>query len=236
MGILGLDFLEKHRCIITSATGELLFSDYDLCIPLRKQGSKTSSPTQPILACLHITVVGPPRSEVLAVATVPDLPRQSGTWLLSGHNIRNCPVQVARALVQPTDGKLPVCLLNPRDHPVTIYQGTNIGELEEVDGDNLQVNNVQGRGKSSHECVSADKKQLIWSVAESAADHLSTTEKTQFYDLLLSYTDIFAGNDKDIGHTSKLKHDIHTEDAKPIRQSTRRLPPHQKRQSLQIAK
>ena len=120
-------------------------------------------------------------------------------------------------------------MTNPWDHPVTMFQRTNIGELEEVDDDSLQVNNVQDRGKSSHEYVSADKKQLIWSVAESgAADHLSTTEKAQFYDLLLSYADIFAGNDKDIGHTSKLKHDIHTGDAKPIRQSTHRLPPHQK--------
>eukprot|EP00731_Ephydatia_muelleri_P009885 Em0005g471a len=33
------------------------------------------------------------------------------------------------------------------------------------------------------------------------------------------------GNDKDIGHNSKLKHGIHTGDAKPIRQSTRHLQP-----------
>ena len=103
----------------------------------------------------------------------------------------------------------------------------NVGELEEVNGDSLQVNNVQSRSKLSHE-VSSNKKQLLHSVCESAGDHLSTTEKAQFYDLLLSYADIVAGNDEDIGHTSKLKYGIHTGDAKPIRQPTRRLPPHQK--------
>ena len=60
-GILGLDF-EMHQCIINSATGELLFSECDLCIPLRKQGRKTSSLTQLVLACLHITVIMPPQS------------------------------------------------------------------------------------------------------------------------------------------------------------------------------
>ena len=50
--------------------------------------------------------------------------------------------------------------------------------------------------------VSAEKEQLIWLVAKSAGDDLSTTENAQFYDLLLSYAEIFAGNDKDIGHTS----------------------------------
>ena len=39
-GIHGLDFLERHRCIINSATRQLLFSDCDLCIPLREQGRK----------------------------------------------------------------------------------------------------------------------------------------------------------------------------------------------------
>ena len=58
-----------------------------------------------------------------------------------------------------------------------MYQGTNIDELEEVDGDSLQVNIVQGRSKSSHQYVFAEKKRLIWSSAESAGDHLFTTEK-----------------------------------------------------------
>ena len=57
-------------------------------------------------------------------------------------------------LVQSTDGKFSVCLLNPRDHPITTFQGTNIGELEEIVGDSLQVNNVQGKGKSNLEAVS----------------------------------------------------------------------------------
>ena len=106
----------------------------------RKREKKNSSQAQPVLTCLRITVVVPPRSEVLAVAAVPDLPRQSGTWLLSGNNIRNCPVQVARAPLQLADGKIPVYLFNSRDPPVIMHQ---VGELEEVDGDSLQVNNVK---------------------------------------------------------------------------------------------
>ena len=88
----------------------------------KRKGRKNSSQAQPVLTCLRITVVVPPWSEVLAVAAVPDLPRQGGTWLLSGNNIRNCPVQVARAPLQLADGKIPVYLLNSRDPPVTIHQ------------------------------------------------------------------------------------------------------------------
>lgn len=59
-GILDLDFLERHHCIINSASGQLLFPDCDLCIPLKKQGSKSPIPTQQVLACLHLTVIVPP--------------------------------------------------------------------------------------------------------------------------------------------------------------------------------
>ena len=57
--------------------------------------------------------------------------------------------------------------------------------------------------KPSHE-VSSDKKQLLHSVCENAGNfhHREGT-------ILLLAPELFAGNDKDIGQTSKLKHGIH---------------------------
>ena len=45
---------------------------------------------------------------------------------------------------------------------------------------------------------------------------LSEGEQNQFYQLLLSYSDIFADTGSDVGCTNKLKHTIFTGDIQPI--------------------
>ena len=57
---------------------------------------------------------------------------------------------------------------------------------------------------------------------------LSEGEQNQFYQLLLSYSDIFADTGSDVGRTNKLKHTIFTGDTQPIRQPARCVPPHRK--------
>ena len=52
-------------------------------------------------------------------------------------------------------------------------------------------------------------------------------QQEQFYQLLLSYSEVFASSSCDLGRTNKLTHSIDTKGAPPIWLPVRRLPSHQ---------
>ena len=75
-GILGLDFLERHQCIVDA------LSDGALHIPLRKKEDEKAQMAKIVQFCLVDTVIVPPRSEVIVCAST--LSEVQGTWLLDG--------------------------------------------------------------------------------------------------------------------------------------------------------
>eukprot|EP00731_Ephydatia_muelleri_P006029 Em0003g277a len=227
-GILGLDFLEKYECIIDAANGVLTLGDSGLHIQLQKATrSKSTEPALPVHVCLDDTIVIPPRSEVLTFATTSADVR--GTWLVDEQATKNnVAVRVARAIVHPQDSKVPVCLLNPRDVPVTMYKGMTIGEIEELRSNDVPVDNVPKANTVTK--LDPKKRQMLLSLAETIGAHVSKEEQVQFSNLLLEYGDIFASSSTDLGRTGALKHCIKTGDSNPISQPVRRLPPHRKEQ------
>ena len=56
------------------------------------------------------------------------------------------------------------------------------------------------------------------------ADGLETTEKEVLHRLLCQFSDLFSTGTNDLGYTDLVMHEIHTGDAKPVRQPPRRLP------------
>ena len=80
--------------------------------------------------------------------------------------------------------------------------------------------------------VNIDKADMLRKIVELSSNELDSEEKEQFFSLLAENADIFAMSKSNLGHTTKLKHNIHTGTAFPIRQSVRRLPP-QRRQEVQ---
>ena len=69
-GILGLDFLERHQCIIDVSKGILTLSDGALQIPLQKKEDEGAQISQIVQVCLVDTVIVPPRSEVIVGASM----------------------------------------------------------------------------------------------------------------------------------------------------------------------
>eukprot|EP00731_Ephydatia_muelleri_P035738 Em0153g13a len=212
----GLDFLEKYECIIDAANGVLTLGDSGLHIQLQKATrSKSTEPALPVHVCLDDTIVIPPRSEVLTFATTSADVR--GTWLVDEQTTKNnVAVRVARAIVHPQDSKVPVCLLNPRDVPVTMYKGMTIGEIEELRSNDVPVDNVQKANTVTK--LDPKKRQMLLSLAETIGAHVSKEEQVQFSNLLLEYGDIFASSSTDLGRTGALKHCIKTGDSNPISQ------------------
>ena len=74
----------------------------------------------PTEAYLKETVRLPAFSE-MEVMTTTQTSGVLGDWILEGELREKILVMVARAIVQSTDGKMPVCLLNPGAEPATVY-------------------------------------------------------------------------------------------------------------------
>ena len=59
---------------------------------------------------------------------------------------------------------------------------------------------------------------------ENSCTDLSKEQADQLYQLLLLYSDVFAGSDGKVSHSNKIQHKIDTGTAPAIKQATRRLP------------
>eukprot|EP00731_Ephydatia_muelleri_P036068 Em0198g2a len=138
--------------------------------------SKSTETALPVHVCLDDTIVIPPRSEVLSFATTSADVR--GTWLVDEQTTKNnVAVRVARAIVHPQDSKVPVCLLNPRDVPVTMYKGMTIGEIEELRSNDVPVDNVQ-KANTVTKLDPKNKGRLLSPLAETM-EHMSLKKNNQ---------------------------------------------------------
>ena len=224
-GILGLDFLQKHGAVVDLGGKRLVFSDRDLQLPLdgtRVEGNGICH----VSACEKFTI--PPYSELEVMASV-ETPTGTGkTWILE--RSKRPAAAVASAIVNPTEGTIPVRLLNVRAEPVTIHRGEEIGTLEEAEAAPTQPSVIAGVQPRE---VSKEKQELLWQTAVQT-EGLSEAERKKFYDLLISYEDLFATSDSDMGRTKRIKHSICTGDSPPIRQAVRRVPPARREEVKQL--
>ena len=152
------------------------------------------------------TVEVPPRSMLEIAGSVKVA--VEGVWLMEGIANKRLPLAVARALVEPTSTTVPVCVLNATEEPVTVYAGMALATLQGVEVPTKGVEAVGGGGsvagleaEGSGAGLEAEKKEMLWQIAERTGPDLSTGE---FYHLLLSYADVIASSTSDLGRTDKL--------------------------------
>ena len=220
--ILGLDFLKgckidfvSHQLNITTSDGQV--------IVLKSQENNKKTPV--LFVRVTANVKTPAYSEMEILADAGDLAQRNQTYVLEDMNIQNSDVMVAHAVIIPRES-IPVRVMNPTDQPVTLYRGTRIAqlaEIEEVKDSPVMVSSVQ--------CgtVSPELEEALWLLAEKAS--LASEEREKLFLLLLEYADVFALCNDELGRTNVLQHEIHTRDASPIRQQFRRVCP-QKRQEM----
>ena len=120
--ILGLDSLEAHLCILDLGRRTQSFDGCNT-IPFRAAPTKT---TIPLKVSLVESICIPATSELEIMAHVSGL-QGSQACLLEQAQYKCLPVPVARALVTPTVGGVPVRLLNPAPHQVTGYNNCHNG-------------------------------------------------------------------------------------------------------------
>jgi len=175
------------------------------------------------------TICVPERSELEIPAILQDSINDGGTYLLEGIEGGKSSALVARAVVSPTSNSVIVRVLNPQKEPIILYQNTKIAVIQE-----LQDIYVAATHKGETTPVEPEKGQMLWEIVQTCQADLSETEKSEFYQFLLEFEDIFADHDGCLGRTSLLKHSINTGTAPPIRQPVRRLSPSKQQEVNQL--
>ena len=160
-----------------------------------------------------------PSSEPV-VAFIEAVPKLADRYQLCG----------ALSLSRPTpDGDVTFRLLNPLDRPVILYKGATIGkfiessaedEVIKIDSDSSPVVSTVDKSINSDH---SSKEDFLSKFSCLPSPSLSPAENSQLYDLLESYSDVFAKSSLDLGRTSLIQHEIDTGDARPIKQAPYRV-------------
>ena len=110
-------------------------------------------------------------------------------------------------------GQVPIHLLNAQAETITLYAGSEIATLEQVE---VPVESIQTDARGYVSTVDEKKLELLTGLANEGETSLSSVERGKFLSLLCSYADVFVISTSDLGQTNKLKHSIDTGGAVPI--------------------
>ena len=223
-GILGLDFLRRHQCVIDFQLKTLNFTGTPISIPLAPIPVLAAHVSVNAVATVTTTI--PAYTEQLITLTANT--ERSGTWLLEQNLPRSSRLQVARAIVD-SEINIVTSVINVTNEPLTLRQGSLVAKLQCIKDDDIQV----AAAISDCEPITEHKKQLLWGLVLKT-EGLSDKERDTLFSLLLSYEDIFASDSSDLGQTGAVRHTINTGIATPIRQQPRRLPPHYRKEAKRL--
>ena len=125
--ILGMDFLEKNECILDLCKGNLTLKELEVvqlqphC--LKKLGT-------PVKVNLVETLTIPATAEIEVMAKLHS-EGDTGVWM--AENASTVPIMVARALVKPKCGIIPLRIINTSLTPVKVYNDSTIAQAELLD-------------------------------------------------------------------------------------------------------
>ena len=138
----------------------------------------------------------------------------------SGRYVRDS-LCVGRTVAKTQGGQCAVRVLNPSDNVYRLKAGQVIAEGEEVEA--LPAGSVKEERKfgDANDLPEHVKQLFEDTVSKGVLDPVTTRGLKQ---LLFKHADLFARDDKDLGRTDLVQHDIDTGDARPIRQPPRRVP------------
>ncbi|KAK3098956.1 hypothetical protein FSP39_024662 [Pinctada imbricata] len=221
--LLGIDFMKKIDATIHTGQGNIEV-DGQMVI-----GTVTSDNEEPY-ACSIVKaasdIIIPAASERIVIGRVVD-PAPDKQAVLEVNTLPGG-IQVGSCLVN-MNSKVPVRLLNLRDHDVTIKRDFVLGKLTEAEDQLPEPSTTETDNEESESQILVDSCQKIVpehlkELFKESVVKLSGTQKQSVADLLSEYADIFAKSDFDLGKFTAVQHQIDTSDAKPVRQPARRTP------------
>ncbi|MCG7878981.1 MAG: retroviral-like aspartic protease family protein, partial [Candidatus Thiodiazotropha taylori] len=223
-GILGMDFLTAHQC-------DLMLTQKLLKIKGEKvrcfANSREAQPTCCRVAISEYVVV-PPGTEMVVEGFITDVMDRRGTGLVEVDTgfLHKKGLLVAKSLVCPSYGTIPIRIANPYDEKQAINKHTVVATYEPIEPSEIQrVDATQSTEGSRDQSSSTNIPDHLCDLFARSSQNLNPEEQQHFKQLLIQYQDTFSRSSHDIGRTSLIEYEINVEPGtKPIKQAPYRLP------------
>ncbi|MCG8048838.1 MAG: RNA-directed DNA polymerase, partial [Candidatus Thiodiazotropha taylori] len=221
-GIIGIDFMITNKC-------DLMISRSCLKVKGVEIPCYMSNGTRP--QCCRVALVEnvsvPPESEVIVSGKPLDNLDRSRLGIVEPSNnfVQKTGVMVAKVLVDPKLGNIPLRLANLSNEPIRVNKDTVTAVLlpvESVDSDNGNFSRQSQVNESSD--TPTDLPEHLVPLFDRSSINLDMLQKTRLQQFLIKHQDIFSKNSSDIGHTTLIEHHIDVQNAKPVKKIPYRIP------------
>ena len=198
--IVGLDFIQKHNCVIDSGKKLLRFSAVNLSVGLHGVHAAADKNTTKNMESVGLVtmekILVPSESEMELIVKAAGSVTE-GVWMVENNSASFHGVIVARAVACPKDGLIPICVINSRHCSLPLKKGVELAKMEIIEQGCIWT--VSAPGKRKIEGVSSVDQETLWSLVSKAGKHLNTQEKEQLFLLLHEYADVFSFRSSDLG-------------------------------------
>ena len=181
---LGIDFLQAQKAVIDLGCGVLHLQEGECDIHL--------DPPMPMQSCQAIQSVHCPNTVEVPPCSMMEIPAyldtEVGVWLVEETTSKYLPVAIARAVVEPHTATIPVYALNMSDQTATLYAGTVVDTMLPAVVYSGVANIEEEPGSPE---VDREVQQVIQQLVDNTSTELSQGEKGMFYNLLLTYSELF---------------------------------------------
>ncbi|CAG2215490.1 Transposon Ty3-G Gag-Pol polyprotein,Transposon Ty3-I Gag-Pol polyprotein [Mytilus edulis] len=218
--IIGYNFLYSKNCKLDIRHSKLTIEDFEI------ECQKESQMSSIFKIASEQNVILPPNSETIIMSKVLGDSSHLMDAMIEPVMKQDNEILVARALVDPSSGRIPLRIANLTSFERTLYKSTclaechlcdNIFEMENTERTNRKVFKIK-------ESKADEVPEHLVTLFENSISNLTEQQGLQMKGVLKRQADAFANSKNELGSTDLIKHKINTGDATPIKQNPRRLP------------
>ena len=166
----------------------------------------------------------PPESEIIVSGKPLDNRDRSRIGLVepSMKFVENTGLMVAKVLLDPKNGNIPLRLANLSKDPITVRKDTVTAVLQAVDSVKSESMNVSRSAENGS--VPTKLPEHLKTLFERSSENLDTSQRNRLEQFLIKHQDIFSKSSSDFWHTELIQHHIDVQNAKPVKKAPYRIP------------
>ena len=214
-GILGQDFLLKYKVKVD-------FGKLQATMNHTKLQCWTGGEAEMVCAVYPTeTTTVPQKSAMLVPVIIPKSEHLCNLGLVDNLIGNEKQILITPGIVDLHDNRTVVQVTNFGETNVTLYPNMRLASCE-----SLYLNTPEGSCRlitTDSPDRSPELPHHLSDLYQRSSKHLAESEQQELKALLTKYQDVFSMSKEDIGHTDRVRHQINTGTAVPIRQPHRRL-------------
>ena len=220
-GILGMDFMKTQKCDLIISKNCMRIKGEDIPCYM-KNSSNTSCCRVALIEDVELS----PDTEVVITGKILDHIDRDQSCVVEGVDkfMQKTGLLVAKVLVEPKTGRIPIRIANLTDKPIKIFKNTVTAMLESVEVDkneNVRSAEVDSSVKAE---ISPLLPEHLKDLYEKSCINLDKTQSQILKQFLIKHQNVFSKDSNDIGHSTLVKHKIDTGNAKPVKKYPYRIP------------